>query len=409
MKKVLLIIGNLPFRNNLIIKNTNSIMLNNYSIHFWNLSNRVRFNLLDSFRKDLFNKASKGNLHKLAKNLNISYSYLCHLKLGKYSIPKENLIYLSDKTGIKKEEVEKNIITIRTRHGNKSNVKLPLQTSEKIASLVGHIYGDGFISAKKRQMEYSNTNKDLIEEVEMLVKDVFGIKPYTKKQDRLCFSSIVGEFLILLGAPTSPKTQNYKKLPEWLIQGNKECKKYFLRAIFDDDGSVMFSENYNAKGINLHWTIQQENKNKLFNLLNQIKSLLNDFDVLSSEPIKRKSYYKKGKEHIVMYITITDYESILNFSKAIGFTNKNKQLKLEKILSRKTNPVKRQRLKITQKIVNLLKTNVSLSTAELAKLLGLPKITTYKKMNTLKKNKIVVDVEQINNNRSYIWKLLEVN
>jgi len=376
-------------------------------IHFWDLSDSARFSLDGNFCKKLFDQACGGDLHSLAKELNISYPFVCQLRRLMYSIPKNILISLSNLSKTPLSEIEINIVFVRTRHGHKSNIKFPICSSDEMASLVGHVYGDGFISNKKRQFEYSNTNRNLIKEVELLVERVFGIKPITKKLQRITFPSIVGEILKCFGAPSAPKVLNYVEIPNWVLYGKKSFKKAFLRAIFDDDGSVMLSENFNAKGVNLHWTVHSSKTEVLSNIFNQIKKMLEEFNIYCGKPIVAREYFKGNGKHIVMYINITDYLSLVNFYKEIGFTNELKKIKLEKILLRGNRCNKQESIILKNSIIKLLE-NKKMSTADLAESLNVSIQKIRKKLIQLEREDSVERTGCVLPNRFIIWKLREV-
>ena len=126
-----------------------------------------------------------------------------------------------------------------------------------IASLIGHVFGDGYISAKKRQFEYINFDSNLRSIAEKEVYDAFRIQPISRKEKSIVFPSITGDILLAFGCLVSPKLYSTARVPEWIMNGTPEMKKAFLRAIFDDDGSVMFSENYKAKGGEVVYSLEE--------------------------------------------------------------------------------------------------------------------------------------------------------
>src|SRR3989344_2490107 len=282
---------------------SNKLMLKEFEIHFWDLPDSIRFILKNELRYALFDKAAKKDLVFLSKNLGISYSYLCHLRRGSFSIDKKNLLKIANLSKTSLNEIEKNLIFIRSRSGQKTKIKFPIKTSNEMASLVGHVYGDGCIPSKKRQFEYSNNRKELITEVKNFTKLIFNLNPISERNSErnhdVKYSSIAGDILKLFGGISSPKILNYRKVPEWILNEKKSYKKYFLRAIFDDDGSVMYSKNFNSKGVNLYWTVLEKNKNNLFKLLFDVKKLLEEFNVFCRDPLISREYEVKGKKRLV--------------------------------------------------------------------------------------------------------------
>jgi hypothetical protein len=325
-------VGNLTLDENLEGRK----METQFEVHFWNLSNRVRYHLDIFFSKVLFDKASAGDLHQLAKEIKVSYPYISPLVRGVYSIPTNLLVQLAQKANIDLEEVEKHIVVVRTRHGNVCNLRFPILPSASMASLVGHVFGDGYIGNKKRQFEYCNDNANLLVEVKGHIMKVFGLEPMTERANRVGYSSLVGEILEAFGAHTAPKVKSEKQIPEWIKSGLKEYKAAFLKALFDDDGSVLYSENYNAKGVNFYQIRDKKILQKSHKLLAEIKEMLQEFEIFSGEPHLRKTYFSHGEEHAISYINITNYKSILNFNSEIGLAEGDKHNRLQKIILRKT-------------------------------------------------------------------------
>lgn len=308
---------------------------NIFEVHFWDLSDRVRYNLDTPFSKILFQKAGKGDLRQLARKLGISYPHVSPLVRGVYSIPENLLIRLAHEGGVSLEEVESHIISIRTRHGNVCKIKFPILPSKQMASLVGHVFGDGYIGSKKRQFEYCNNNSNLLKEVKGDVKAIFELEPFTERWNRIGYSTIVGEILEKFGAHTAPKIKSEKSIPDWIKSGPEEFKIAFIRALFDDDGSVLFSQNYNAKGVNLYQIREKGLLVQSHNLLLEIKKMLHEFGIYSGEPHLRKFYNSNGKERAISYINITNYDSIFIFYKKIGLSKGDKLDRLMKIIEKR--------------------------------------------------------------------------
>jgi len=376
-------------------------------IHFWDFPNTVRFVLNTSFRRKLFGHL--GDLSYVAKKLDISYSHLIHLKNGRYTIPKIILTRLCDLSPHDYSVVEENIVTIASRAGHSITIKLPLKTSIRLASLIGHVFGDGCIPSCKRQFEYCNNNPHLINEVEKQVYDSFGLKPVTKKKTRITYPSVLGDILLCFGAPIAPKTNSECLIPRWILFGEDSYKIAFLRAFFDDGGSVMYSSSYAAKGVNLHQTRHISCYYSLIFLLNQMKYLLKQFGINPGAPKLARKYIHCGQEHCVGYINITDYDSLHHFSDVIGLTQGTKSLKLNKILSRPRTYTKGEQEKLLKNILDWIYFYHRLSTSDIATAMNQDRAAVLKKLIKLKNRELVEQDGRVAINRSYYWKIKEVN
>ena len=324
-------------------------MKTDFALHFWDLSERLRYKVEDTFMRFLFDKASGNDLKSLAAKLNVSYPFICQLRRGLYSIPSKLLIETAKIANEDLFVIEKHIEYARTRHGNVSKISFPIVPSKAMASLVGHVFGDGYIGKKKRQFEYCNDNPNLLNEVRNYVREIFVLEPMTERRNRIGYSTIVGEVLELFGAHLAPKIYSNKTIPNWIKYGDSELKIVFLKALFDDDGSVMYSKNYNAKGINFYQIRDKSKLQSSHKFLSEIRGLLKEFDILAGEPLLRKFYTINGEEHAISYINITDYNSILNFYYRIGLTDGEKFDRLKKIIARA--PIKiKQQMEVKNKI-----------------------------------------------------------
>ncbi|MFH0874505.1 MAG: hypothetical protein V1859_01080 [archaeon] len=373
-------------------------------LNFWNLSNNIRLNLNQEFCIRLFSSC-KMDSHLLAQQLNVSYAYVNQLRRNMYSITLPQIFVLSKLSNISQCEIQENITSVTTRAGTKINISFPIKGNKIIASLVGHVFGDGYIGKNKKYFEFCNFNPELINQVKKQIFETFGLYPMTERCDRIGYPTIVGEILEVFGAPKAPKIYSQNIVPTWILD-SQEHQKSFLKAFFDDDGSVMFSENYRAKGVNLNIIRHINQKEELLIILNQIKDMLANFEIYSGNPIISKSYLKKDGVHIIGYINITDYRSIYNFYNIVGLTAGNKFNKLTKIISRKNYYNKGNEININNKIILLLSKKIH-STAEIANLIQLSITKTLKKLNLLKKKNKVDICGKVAANRSYLWKIRE--
>lgn len=324
-------------------------MKTDFALHFWDLSERLRYKVEDTFMRFLFDKASGNDLKSLAAKLNVSYPFICQLRRGLYSIPSKLLIETAKIANEDLFVIEKNIEYARTRHGNVSKISFPIIPSKAMASLVGHVFGDGYIGKNKRQFEYCNDNPNLLNEVRNYVREIFVLEPMTERRNRLGYSTIVGEVLELFGAHLAPKIYSEKLVPNWVKYGPAEIKIAFLKALFDDDGSVMYSKNYNAKGINFYQIRDKSILQSSHEFLSEVRELLKEFSIMAGKPHLRKFYSINGEERAISYINITDYKSILNFYYRIGLTDGEKFNRLKKIIARAPENIK-QLVEVKNKI-----------------------------------------------------------
>ena len=213
-----------------------------------------------------------------------------------------------------------------------------------LANIVGHIQGDGCISFRRPSrtskniypwMRFNNSCTPLIG---ILAKEIRALFPYAhifiKERTypkgnyflQVCQSKIVYEF-INLGA-------DEHDVPEWIKNSSHSVKESYLKALFDDEGTVYCGirkcknrSSYITKSIQMTTTSKK--------LAFGIRDLLIE--------LKMRPYFTIGKykindgEDFAPYFTIglTNNESILKFNEMINFDH---PIKKEKLISMINNP-----------------------------------------------------------------------
>ena len=190
------------------------------------LPDNFRLLLEENFRKELFKKAVKsaGGFLKLAKKLEYDHSALTKVRRGFRKVKGESRTTFISVSLLKKliqitntsvEEVEKNITGITTNKAI-ARAKFPIYPSPELASLIGHSFGDGCTT--KDRFKYVNQRKELVDEVKLYARIVFGAKgrEYYVKKKRcygINFPAIVGRLLFLSGGPLGRKTTQELRIP----------------------------------------------------------------------------------------------------------------------------------------------------------------------------------------------------
>jgi len=228
---------------------------------------------------------------------------------------------------------------------------LPLYASPELAGLVAALMTDGHVdwytnngnSRTKRITLYSSKREEC-EWFLRLVKKIFGvsgkIEAYVPNHNNWIkqpykanvFNAVVARILILAGAPAGNKTEKEFLIPEWIMGGNLEIKREFLRTFFTFEGGKPFVKRSkgHAYQMSLFMNKSPDLLDNAFNFFNQIVTLLDFFGVSCSRIANRISKnvtYYTGKNTI--YFTITNHKSIVNFYHNIGFLNSVKQARLE--------------------------------------------------------------------------------
>jgi len=227
------------------------------------------------------------------------------------------------KEKIKRENTKRLIEFTKKR---KRVVARPEGWSPKLISLVAHFMFDGEIRDNNGCV-YQNRNMVLINQVRNFMKEIFKLKPINRFYPETGVHRI-SYFYVDLANYIKKKSQ---KLKRYIKNTSLSEKKIFLRAFFDDEGSVYLWRNHRkVRGY----------QNSL-EILKLIQKLLNDFDIKNRIEEKGKEIVISGKENLIKF------RDQVNFSKGI-FINPNRKnsiwrQKLEKreILNRAINSYKK--------------------------------------------------------------------
>ena len=316
--------------------------------HIWDFPDNIYIYLNDNFRDDFFNNMFKkiGGKRPYARFLGLgqmtvkSYHRGHFYKNGiKYlqSIPislfKKSLNLID---GELKQRLENNIYFIKA-HGKSIpvlNPNLPISESSAFYRIVAHMIGDGS-APKSHPPYYANTCKELREQFKEDLKIFGDVKVYETKTTTtpiVCFPKVITDILahILDVRFTYPD-----RIPKYISYASNDSKVSFLRALFDDEGTI--STNL-AISMNNH------------NLVEQIRELVNSIGVSVN-----KLSIKKDKLNDDNYYFSIKSKSFGVFRDKIGFSHPKKSKNLEAAVNikhrkQRTRPVKI----INQNIIKIL-------------------------------------------------------
>jgi hypothetical protein len=311
-------------------------------VNLENLPENFKVILDRSFRSDLFKKAvkEKGGFLKLSFFLGVDWSSLTKIRRG-YRILKNKkspaflrvslLKKLLQITKIPIKEAEENIIGIATNK-KVAGCKLPIYSSEKLASLIGNTMGDGFVN--KERFKYVNKRKELVEKVKRNVESIFkidGREFFIEEKEcyGIEFPGVIGQLLTLAGAPNGRKTSLNFCIPGWIKNGEKKVKIAFIRSLFDDEGSVcLCRSSYPFISISLY------KKNTLIdNLLKFLNDLRKILSELGLKPSK-VNYKKDVNDTKEFGFRLYGLRNLLYFYQKINFDSLEKRRKLKRAIEK---------------------------------------------------------------------------
>lgn len=189
-------------------------------------------------------------------------------------------------------------------------------SQELFANFIAHVQGDGCFSRERGAVRYFNQEMDLINDFSNSAEKIFGIKCGKIYSGKTCFH---------IGFRNKKIANKIKKyyfgskewvVPKFVLFGSKKVVAAYLRAFFDDEGSVIFLKR--------RWgydrAIQMQSINKKG--LKQLQKLLIRFKIDSklNGPYKEKYFELK----------IMGRKNLIKFSEKINFVHKGKKNKLKK-------------------------------------------------------------------------------
>lgn len=213
----------------------------------------------------------------------------------------------------------------------------------ELARIIGEITGDGHLQFSKGKSTISFYSKNLkkIKDFEKRFSKLFGIEGhiyiythgFRKKRYGVFFASKkVADALARFGTPVGNKTATKYDIPKWIAKGNEKIKSYFLRGLYDSEGSVYFTkikENRKRWRIELSQYKAMTLKSAGKTYMDQVKRLVEDFGVKCS-PVRFATigrFRKDGSESISVRFDIEN-ASFKKFYDKIGFDDKIKNAKL---------------------------------------------------------------------------------
>jgi len=377
-------------------------------IHVWDLPiEKVYIKLRGRFREQFLEAAHQkfGTWDRLAKFLEVKRGDTLlarNWKNGLCCCPLSIIFKISNKLNISKNKIEKNIKEIKfktkleKRGGNSGkpiiNPKLLIEINKDFVEILGHICGDGTIIRKNPKkgisLKYINSEPSLINSFQEKMKKIFGEidaniqirngPGYRRKNFCLQYPSIISLFILSV---FDYKTGEEMDIPNFIFELPEKAKFSFLRALFDDEGTVNIKEKRIVIGLKPQKPIEQ------------IRNLL---IYLKFHPTK---IYESGN---ILKISLQKKKDIILFNKIIGFKHPLKQRKLNLIIEKGW---KFDRyINSKQEIISFLEERNEARTIEITKFLKRQPDTIRKHLNNLKKEGLIFNR---NGNNGYLWRVNE--
>jgi len=216
----------------------------------------------------------------------------------------------------------------------------PLMPSVGLAGIVADLMGDGHLQGKPNwRLDYTSKYTEELKRFENEVFILFGLKGKIRdcKTNKYNTKNLgintkpLGRVLKLIGVPTGAKVLTAFSVPQWILN-DKELFSRFVNRLFSCEGCV----DVPSKGIELKMYKSLaliENGIKFFE---EIKEQLDKyFGIKTTRPFLegRTNIRKDGIVTKGIRLKIKNRESLVNFRRYVGFEDKEKADKLDKLVS----------------------------------------------------------------------------
>jgi len=271
--------------------------------------------ILDNLRKYI-DQATEitGTKKSLAKKLKISYEVLIGFYLGKNKPTVGFVLDLFDLLNVS--------IPIKTIRGQTTSQPfvIPDEINEKFAEFLGFVIGDGCVKENNGVFFYNNDDQ-LRSRFNMLVSNLFGVKPKQGKDKSVKYSRINSRLFVRMlkniGIPTIKKA-NCCTIPSCILQSNDSVLAHFISAYFDCDGYV------GAGGKELELTTASK---KLHINVSYMLLRLGVIHSLREKKVSGKTYYRifiRGKKEVGHFFNACKNQS-RKFREIETYLNDNKK------------------------------------------------------------------------------------
>ncbi|MFH1247257.1 MAG: LAGLIDADG family homing endonuclease, partial [Candidatus Micrarchaeota archaeon] len=296
-------------------------------------------NPITDFFINVTNKLAKtnGSLQNVAAKYNISRDLMYAYRLKDHKVPLNLLLAMCKDAGIDNQDIYNKITTIQTK--DNSYISLPTFLTSEISYLAGVLAGDGDISrGNSGGIRFTSISPEHLEFVQKLLIKNFNVNPKISKQagktPQIRVSSIVlRDIFTKLGVPAGEKSHAID-LPALLTQSGAENVAAFIRGWMDTDGYVAMTK-HGSVSIGLA-TASEKAARKLL-LLFEWFGIKAKLRIRDNRGYTAEIRGKKIVTKLLSYqVEIRGSENFKAYAKAIGFWKKEKQVKLQQLLSKQT-------------------------------------------------------------------------
>lgn len=213
---------------------------------------------------------------------------------------------------------------------------LPLYPSKRLAGIVGDMFGDGHLQGPKLwRLDFTSASLKELKRFEKEFYLEFGVKGKVRKCTTNIFGSTynyginnkrIARLLFLCGVPYGNKVFQQLEIPNWILS-NKLYFKRFVQRLFDCEGTVDVDNKY----VEICMSKNDDIINNGYEFFDQIRYRLLKYYGIVTTNVFTVSTPNRRKDDLItrqMKFKIKRQDSVLKFSRSIGFETRRKQQKL---------------------------------------------------------------------------------
>jgi len=226
------------------------------------------------------------------------------------------------------------------------HVKIPKFVDEDLAGIFGYIVADGWIRKKSVGFVVNKDEIDILPKIQVYFERCFGVPLSSCERGKVIYYEVNRSHLAKMLS-----FLNEKRVPNFIFQSGNSIVASFLRWLYEGDGCV-FSKGRGRTSISL--------KSNNLELLRDVQILLLRFGIHARILWERKSRIVKIKSREIVgkpsgSLMIRRSESMMKFSKNIGFVSQKKRSKLEETVHYAISHMHRVHKELSEKIVEINK------------------------------------------------------
>ena len=328
----------------------------------------VKKDFLETYSNHLQNRHKKYKRAIRLRKKNVTTKNISKkLKISRYSIYE----WFSKSRG-SKPIVTKSIEKVKKR--DYLSIKINSENAEHLAYLVGYSMGDGNISRDHVRCWFYGHPKDLKRINLDMIKN-FGVEGtiYTYKPNNAKMAvhdTVFTRLLIACKAPVGDKTDTNLSIPYWIKNSETAgiLKVKFLQGLFDSELSKIQKidcKKFAFQSLTFYTVKTDKFVESGFAYLNEIRSILSEFNISTSKPCKDRTYVRTrddNKMTQIYFIIHSNHINLYIFLNKIGFLynhkRKNSGLKFFKDI-KKSALKEMDKIKKYPKVISLRKKGLS--------------------------------------------------